>query len=111
MKSLVVLLLVSLSISNIAALFKATPKALDLNDHFGTETTLGIYGPKPPTGGISLKRRGAAGGAPVTPIKNFDRQIIASQVTSGDLQNTSYDASRIIDPEIASKINKITHRT
>ena len=104
MKSLVLLLLITVSISKLnSGLHKGTPQAADLSDHFGTDTTRGIYGPKPNPGGISLMRRGVVGGGAINPINNFNAQIKASQVTSGNLLNTSYDASRIIDPEIASK--------
>ncbi len=102
MKSLVILLIVSVSIINVNSIFKGTPKALDLNDHFGTETTLNYYGPQPPKVALDLRRRGVVGGGPISPIRNFNAQIQAPNVKSGDLLNTSYDASRIIDPIIAS---------
>ena len=103
MKSLVILLLITVSISKLTTQLRGTPQAADLSDHFGTETTVGIYGPKPNPGGISLMRRGVVGGGAIVPIKNFAAQIISPQVASGNLSNTSYDASKIIDPEIASK--------
>ena len=103
MKSLCIILISQIFISMIYCGLPSTPKAADLNDHFGTETTTSIYGPRPNPGGLNLMRRGAAGGAPITAIRNFVEQIPSSGVKSGNLLNTSYDASRIIDPEIASK--------
>merc|ERR1712151_1124582 len=50
-----------------------TPKAADLGDHFGTE-----------------------------PIKNIYKEIEPTRVVNGDLDNTSYDASKIIRPAIAA---------
>lgn len=78
-----------------------TPKASDLSDHFGTEPAAGIYGPK---GYVDqrLAREGITGkDTPITPITNFNQEINPSQVVSGDLVNTSYDASRIIKPIMA----------
>ena len=105
MKSLLSLLILSISIINVISIFKGTPKALDLNDHFGTETTLNYYGPQPPKVALDLRRRGVVGGGPISPIPNFGAQISPPNVKSGDLLNTSYDASKIIDPIIASDIS------
>ncbi len=80
----------------------ATPKAGDLSDHFGTEPVLNIYGPKA-VGINRLAREGITGeDTPITPITNFNKEINPSAVVSGDLDNTSYDASKIIKPEIAA---------
>ena len=97
--SIILFLLINFALSGLPT----TPKASGLENHFGTETTLGIYGPKANVG-AHLMRRGAAGGAPITEIKNFNQQINSSQVKSGDLTNTSYDAGKIITPHIASKL-------
>ena len=41
---------------------------------------------------------------PITPIQNFNKEINAGQVVSGELDNTSYDASKIIKPIMAGKL-------
>jgi len=78
-----------------------TPKAADLSDHFGTDSAQGIYGPK--LNAVQrLMREGITGrDTPISPINNFNTEIIPSQVVSGELDNTSYDASKIIKPIIA----------
>ena len=99
------LLLVIMIVKVVLNGLPSTPKAADLENHFGTETTLGIYGPKPPGIGFNLMRRGAAGGAPITPITNFHQEIFPPHVKAGQLTNTSYDAGKIIKPEMASNKN------
>lgn len=80
-----------------------TPKAADLSDHFGTEPAHGVYGPKSHVE-QRLMREGITGkDTPITPITNFNKEINPSQVVSGELDNTSYDASKIIKPVIAGK--------
>lgn len=82
----------------------ATPKAADLSDHFGTEPAHGIYGPKAHVE-QRLMREGITGrDTPITPINNFNKEINPSQVVSGELDNTSYDASKIIKPVIAGNL-------
>ena len=81
-----------------------TPKAFDLENHFGTEPAADIFGPKPLIG-HQLARRGVLIGTAISPIRNFDYEINPVNVVSGDLDNTAYDAHRIIKPEIASKIS------
>jgi hypothetical protein len=82
-----------------------TPKAADLFDHFGTEPVQNIYGPK--SGAVlRLAKEGVLGeGTPIRPISNFGQEINSANVISGDLENTSYDASKIIRAEIAGKYN------
>ncbi len=83
--------------------FPLTPKGMDLSDHFGTEPVANVYGPKAAVVGI-LAREGITGeGTPITPINNFRDEINPTAVVSGDLENTSYDATKIIKPEIAGK--------
>ena len=78
-----------------------TPKAKDLTDHFGTEPTLNLYGPHQ-TVYDTLPREGITGeSTPIYPIKNFNKEITASNVVSGDLLNTAYDASKIITAPLA----------
>ena len=101
MKSYQTSILIFIMINVVISGLPTTPKANDLANHYGTESTLGIYGPKPNLG-YHLMRRGAAGGAPISPILNFHQEIHAPHVKSGDLTNTSYDARRIVKPEIAS---------
>ena len=80
-----------------------TPKAQDLTDHFGSEPVANIYGPKVTVVG-RLAREGITGeDTPITPINNFNKEINPVSVVAGDLDNTSYDASKIIKPEIAGK--------
>ena len=79
-----------------------TPKAADLGDHFGTEAVKNIYGPKPGVIPPSLMREGVTWkDTPITPINNFYKEITPSAVSSGNLDNTSYDASKIVRPLIA----------
>ena len=81
-----------------------TPKAVDLLDHYGTEPAKNVYGPKNAVIG-HLAREGLKGEAtPITPITNFNKEINPSEVVSGQLENTSFDASKIIKPEIAVNI-------
>ena len=85
-----------------------TPKAADLGDHFGTEPVKNIYGPKNPLPTPDLMREGITGrDTPITPINNFYKEINPVAVVNGDLDNTSYDASKIIRPAIAGNLNKI----
>lgn len=79
-----------------------TPKAADLGDHFGTEPVKNLYGPKPPIVAPDLAREGITGrDTPISPINNFHKEITPTAVASGGLDNTSYDASKIIKPAIA----------
>ena len=79
-----------------------TPKAADLGDHFGTEAVKNIYGPKPIAVPVNLMREGVTGkDTPITPINNFYKEVTPTSVTSGGLDNTSYDASKIVRPLIA----------
>ena len=87
---------------NLPRLLPVTPKGLDLENHFGTEPVEDIFGPKALIG-HQLARRGVEIGTAITPIRNFDMEINPAFVVSGDLDNTAYDARRIIKAEIASK--------
>jgi hypothetical protein len=80
-----------------------TPKASDLSDHFGTEPGNNVFGPK--TAQVQrLMREGITSEAtPVTPIGNFGKEINPTQVVAGELDNTAFDASKIVKPEYASK--------
>merc|ERR1711957_622232 len=91
-----------------------TPKAADLGDHFGTEPVKNLYGPKAPIAIVNLMREGITGrDTPITPITNFYKEVNPLQVVNGGLDNTSYDASKIIKPMIAAPKfdikNAITH--
>ena len=86
-----------------------TPKASDLSDHFGTEPGNNVFGPKT-TQVQRLMREGITSEAtPVTPISNFSKEINPKNVVAGELNNTAFDAGRIINPEIASKIIYLIH--
>lgn len=79
-----------------------TPKAVDLDNHFGTAPSENLFGPHHGEV-VQLAREGVTDPTtPITPITNFNKEINPTQVVSGDLDNTSYDASKIIKPEIAS---------
>jgi hypothetical protein len=83
--------------------FQRTPKALDLEDHFGTEPVQNLYGPQTRQGTVDLMREGVYPYMQegITPITNFNQEIDPSQVVGGDFDNTAYDASKIIRPEMA----------
>jgi len=100
-KQLTILLIVTCSLTISMRVFPITPKAGDLTDHFGTEPSRNIYGPKN-VHVANVAREGVTGNdTPITPIRNFGAEINPLQVVSGDLDNTSFDASKIIKPEIA----------
>ena len=112
MNKTIALFLISFQIFAII-LSKATPKASDLSNHYGTDINFDKFGPKAQN--VNLRREGVAPGMPVTPISNFNAEINPKAVTSGDLDNTAFDASRIVKPEIASPKaeikSKIHHET
>jgi hypothetical protein len=100
-KILAILLIVNCSLVVSVRILPVTPKAADLSDHFGSEPVKNVYGPHN-VGVARLVREGITGEAtPITPIRNFSKEINPDNVVSGDLLNTSYDASKIIKPEIA----------
>lgn len=110
-RSLALLLIVVLSISAVTSK-KSTPKADDLSNHYGTNVNSDKFGPHHQQF-VNLRREGVAPGVPVNPITNFHEEINPKAVTSGILDNTSFDANKIITPEIAApkaEINsKIRH--
>ncbi len=80
-----------------------TPKANDLLDHFGTEPVADVYGPKEGILSPGLAREGVVGPeTPITPIRNLTQEINPYEVNSGDLDNTAFDASKIVRPELAA---------
>ena len=95
----IALLLISLTLVCFSQ-SKATPKAADLSNHYGTDSAHDKYGPKPPAG-VNLRREGVAPGVTVTPIYNFEKEINPKAVVAGDLDNTAFDASRIVKAELA----------
>jgi hypothetical protein len=84
--------------------FPRTPKALDLDDHFGTEPVQNVYGPQARLVVADLAREFDTVDGPrySTPITNLVQEIRPEEQVSGDFTNTSYDASKIIRPEIAN---------
>jgi hypothetical protein len=84
--------------------FPRTPKALDLEDHFGTEPVLNLYGPQTISGDMNrdLAREfnTVDGIRTVTKIRNL-HELNPREVIHGELNNTAYDATRIIKPEYA----------
>ena len=83
------------------SLAKATPKGSDLSNHYGTNLAHDKYGPKSPSS-FNLRREGVAAGVPVTPIKNFEKEINPKHVVAGDLDNTAFDASQIVKAHLAN---------
>lgn len=77
-----------------------TPKANDLNNHYGTKPQEELYGPKANLKGLNLKRAGHSQGEPISPISNFNEELDPEFIASGDLSNTSADASLIIKAPI-----------
>ena len=102
-KTLLAIVLISLALSGkLRGKPGPTPKAADLGDHFGTEPVKNLYGPKPALIVPDLMREGITGkDTPITPINNFYQEVNPTAVASGGLDNTSYDASKIIKPVIA----------
>jgi hypothetical protein len=84
--------------------FTITPKGLDLTDHFGTESANSAYGPKERIVGDLAREGIVTEGVPITPITNFNKEINPTQVVAGDLDNTAFDASKIIKAEYAGMI-------
>lgn len=85
--------------------FDRTPKALDLDDHFGSIPSENRYGPqaRPQFVKLDLAREGLNPDiyTPITPITNLEQEINPLEVIAGDLDNTAPDASKIIRPPIA----------
>ena len=107
-KSLLAIVLTSVAMSvRLRGKPGPTPKAADLGDHFGTEPVKNLYGPKAPIIAPNLMREGVTGkDTPITPINNFYKEVNPTSVTSGGLDNTSYDASKIIKPMTISIITQ-----
>lgn len=106
MKSLKIYIALFIALSqfvSIAITKKQTPKADSLADHFGTEPVKDVYGPHT-TPSWNLRREGVGVGGKFTPITNYNQEINNKEVVNGDLTNASYDASKIISPNYASKI-------
>ena len=81
------------------------PRANDLADHFGTNPSANVFGPRGPVlGQGQLMRQGMNSGVPFKPITNFDLEIDPKLVVGGDLTNTAPDAEKIINPPLASII-------
>ena len=91
------------------------PKAANLRNHFGTKPSHKMFGPAAFTKGMNIVRRGRLQGEDVLPIENIDEEILPEELTSGTLDNTSRDATKIIRPEVATPkvfINtNLTHNT
>jgi hypothetical protein len=89
-----------------------TPQGEDLSNHFGTRPEDNVYGVHNAAPVVNLIRQGVTGPeVPITPITNFNKEIKPEEVRSGDLTNTSYDASKIITPIKAGKFNFFNFRT
>jgi hypothetical protein len=105
MKTLVCFLILNFvlcfSITSSKAL-PTTPKANDLGNHFGTKPGDNAFGPKANLKGLNLKRAGHKQGEPISPIENFNEEIVPKNISSGSLDNTSADASLIIKAPITN---------
>lgn len=105
MKTLVCFLILNFvlcySITNSKAL-PTTPKANDLENHYGTKPGDNAFGPKANLKGLNLKRAGHKQGEPISPIENFNEEIVPKFISSGSLDNTSADASKIINAPITN---------
>ena len=93
--------------------FPRTPKAMDLDDHFGTEPVANLYGPQARAVPVDIAREFDSVDGPrfSLPISNLN-ELKPEEHVAGDLTNTAYDASRIIRPEIAhpkAEINSEFH--
>lgn len=95
----VALLLISLQILTIVHA-KGTPQGADLSNHYGSSLAQNKYGPQAPQG-INLRREGVGPGVPVSPINNYSKEINPTQVASGNLENTAFDASKIVNAQLA----------
>ena len=100
-KAILIISIIALSNTLHQSLLPITPKGLDLVNHFGTEPVADIFGPKALIG-QQLARRGVEIGTAITPIRNYEKEINPTLVVSGDLDNTAYDARKIIKAIIAS---------
>ena len=103
-KSLVILAIVSITIQKQGPTpkgFLFTPKAIDLEDHFGTIPADNLYGPhQNKILDIPREFDSVDGNRLITPISNLN-ELNVGTILHGDLNNTAYDASRIITPEYA----------
>jgi hypothetical protein len=89
--------------------FPYTPKALDLEDHFGTEPVQNRYGPAAHIlvpSDIAREYDSVDGVKLTTPITNLN-VINPNEVVHGDLTNTAYDATKIINPLLSNAKAKI----
>ena len=89
--------------------FPATPKALDLDNHFGSEPVQNKYGPQAHVNqpiDIAREYDTVDGIRSTTPIRNL-HTLNPKEIIHGNLDNTAYDASLIITPEYASPKAKI----
>lgn len=81
-----------------------TPKANDLDNHYGTDKKDDIFGVHHTS---DIAREGITGlSVGIKPITNL-AEIKENEVASGDLSNTAYDATKIITPETAEAKLKI----
>jgi hypothetical protein len=100
MNKAIALFLISIQIISFGS-SKSTPKAGDLENHYGTDLSHNKYGPHHPHG-VNLRREGVGPGVPVTPIHNYNAEINPAHVVAGNLENTAFDASKIVNAVIAT---------
>jgi hypothetical protein len=101
MKNLCIFLILNLVL--VLALTKhinlpSPPTADNLRNHFGTNPSSKMFGPAAFTKGMNIVRRGRLVGEDILPIENIDEEILPEELTSGSLDNTSRDATKIIRP-------------
>ena len=102
-KAILFISIIAISNTLHQSLLPITPKGLDLENHYGTEPVADIFGPRTLIG-QQLARRGVIIGTAITPITNFEKEINPINVVSGDLDNTAYDARKIVNALIASRL-------
>lgn len=86
---------------------KVVPTAKDLSDHWGTSPRKDKYGPNRPEGKDIARAGKIPKSSQIKPITNYDDEINEKEIKSGNLDNTAFDASKIIEPEYASPKAKI----
>ena len=95
-----ILLLVQLSIQKHLKKLPITPKADDLNNHFGKDPLKNEESLKATYGGLDLERSDSKKGDKVSEISNYNKEILSNKITSGALSNVSSDSTKIVNPEL-----------
>ena len=78
----------------------SAPSGKYLKNHYGTIPKENHYGPTASLKGMNIVRSNKDG--EIQPIGNYDKEIDIKEVASGSLENTSRDATKIINAELAA---------